>query len=40
MAQLLGDRNFEYAVSAQAKGDSEREQLLFERLEALAGLSH
>lgn len=40
VAQLLGDRNFEYAVSAQAKGDSEREQLLFERLEALAGVSH
>ncbi|OLS59537.1 nucleotidyl transferase AbiEii/AbiGii toxin family protein [Pseudomonas putida] len=40
IALLLGDGNFEYAVSAQAKGDADRENLLFERLEALAGLGH
>ncbi|MCY1562886.1 hypothetical protein D9M68_1003470 [compost metagenome] len=40
IGQLLSDGNFEYAVSAQARGDTERENLLFERLEALAGASH
>lgn len=40
IGQLLGDGNFEYAVSAQARGDAERECLLFERLEALAEASH
>ena len=40
IALLLGDGNFEYAVSAQAKGDADRENLLFERLEALAGVGH
>lgn len=39
IGQLLGDGNFEYAVSAQARGDADRENLLFERLEALAGVS-
>lgn len=33
--QLLQDANFEYAVSSQA-GNSEREKILFERIEALA----
>ncbi|MGE8409344.1 MAG: nucleotidyl transferase AbiEii/AbiGii toxin family protein [Pseudomonas sp.] len=40
IGQLLGDGNFEYAISAQARGDADRENLLFERLEALAGVSH
>ena len=34
--QLLNDSNFEYAVSSQAKGNSEREEILFERIESLA----
>lgn len=38
VAQLLDDKNFEYAVSAQSRGDSDREHLLFERLESLAGI--
>ncbi|HBO6306573.1 MULTISPECIES: nucleotidyl transferase AbiEii/AbiGii toxin family protein [Pseudomonas] len=40
IGQLLSDGNFEYAVSGQARGDTDREKLLFERLEALAGESH
>lgn len=40
IGQLLSDGNFEYAVSAQARGDADRENLVFERLEALAGVSH
>lgn len=36
LAQLLGDGNFEYAVQNQAR-DPDRETLLFERLEILAG---
>lgn len=36
IAKLLGDNNFEYAVSAQSGGDPDREDLLFERLELLA----
>ncbi|WP_411959257.1 hypothetical protein ACK56M_03990 [Pseudomonas sp. s4] len=39
IGQLLTDRNFEYAVNAQARGDADREGLLFERLEALAGVN-
>ncbi|MCQ4327600.1 hypothetical protein CXK94_11725 [Stutzerimonas stutzeri] len=38
VAKLLDDNNFEYAVSAQSRGDSDRENLLFERLESLAGV--
>lgn len=34
--QLLHDSNFEYAVSSQAGGNAEREEILFERIEALA----
>ncbi|MFV0455628.1 MAG: hypothetical protein ACK5NQ_11665 [Pseudomonas sp.] len=40
IARLLSDTNFEYAVSAQARGDRDRENLLFERLEVLAGAHH
>ncbi|WP_425928601.1 hypothetical protein [Pseudomonas sp. NyZ201] len=39
IGQLLRDGNFEYAVSAQARGDAEREALLFERLESIAGVT-
>ena len=38
VAKLLDDKNFQYAVSAQSGGDSGREDLLFERLESLAGV--
>jgi predicted nucleotidyltransferase len=38
VSKLLDDNNFEYAVSAQSRGDSDRENLLFERLESLAGV--
>lgn len=38
VVKLLDDNNFEYAVSAQSRGDSDRENLLFERLESLAGV--
>lgn len=34
--QLLQDPNFEYAVNSQTRGDSEREKILFERIETLA----
>lgn len=33
---LLDDSNFEYAVQSQARGNGDRENLIFERLEALA----
>jgi predicted nucleotidyltransferase len=33
---LLDDANFEYAVASQTRGDKDRENLLFERLEDLA----
>lgn len=36
LGQLLDDDNFQYAVQSQAR-DSDREALLFERLEALIG---
>ena len=39
-SQLLQDRNFEYAVNSQAGGNAEREQILFERIEALAQCGH
>lgn len=39
-SQLLKDANFEYAVSSQAKGNSEREEILFERIETLAQGRH
>ena len=39
-SHLLKDANFEYAVSSQAKGNSEREEILFERIEALAQGRH
>ncbi|MNJ50683.1 hypothetical protein D3C77_459660 [compost metagenome] len=39
IGQLLPDGNFEYAVNAQARGDADRENLLFERLETLAGMN-
>jgi len=40
IGKLLRDGNFEYAVNAQARGDADRENLLFERLEDLAGDKH
>lgn len=39
-SQLLNDTNFEYSVSSQAKGDPEREEILFERIETLAQGRH
>lgn len=36
LATLLDDQNFEYAVSSQARGNTEREEIIFERLEQLA----
>jgi predicted nucleotidyltransferase len=36
LTSLLQDNNFEYAVAAQGKGSSEREQMIFDRLELLA----
>lgn len=36
LAKLMGDTNFEYAVSSQAGRSVDREALLFERLESLA----
>jgi len=36
LRRLLADSNFEHAVSSQSRGDQGREDLLFERLEALA----
>ena len=36
LATLLDDQYFEYAVSSQAAGNSEREEIIFERLEQLA----
>ena len=39
-SHLVKDANFEYAVSSQAKGNSEREEILFERIEALAQGRH
>ena len=33
--ELLGDRNFEFAVSSSANGDSAREAVLFERIELI-----
>lgn len=35
IAALLQERDFDYAVSNQARGDQSREDLIFERLEAL-----
>ena len=35
ISELLKDRDFDYAVSSQARGDQGREDLIFERLEAL-----
>jgi predicted nucleotidyltransferase len=39
-SQLLKDINFEYSVSSQAKGDPEREEILFGRIETLARGRH
>lgn len=36
LAVLLNDSNFEYAVSSQARGNVDREVLIFERLDAFA----
>lgn len=36
LATLLNDQYFEYAVSSQAGGSSEREAIIFERLEQVA----
>ncbi|WP_295748365.1 hypothetical protein [Undibacterium sp.] len=33
--ELLGDRNFEFAVNSAANGDAAREALLFERIELM-----
>ncbi len=38
LSKLLEDQNFEYAVSSQAGGNSEREAIIFQRLEKLATL--
>lgn len=35
LSHLLSERDFDYAVSSQARGDQGREELIFERLEAL-----
>jgi len=35
VTELLNETDFEYAVSSQARGDRGREDLIFERLEAL-----
>ncbi len=37
IGELLQDTNFEYAVNSHAAGSQDRENLLFERLETLAG---
>ncbi len=34
LSRLMADSNFEYAVQATARNDADREQLIFERLEA------
>ncbi|PPI85418.1 hypothetical protein KEHDKFFH_02985 [Marinobacter maroccanus] len=39
-SQLLQDPNFEYAVNSQARGNAEREQILFERIETLTHFGH
>lgn len=36
ISALLKERDFDYAVSNQARGDQDREDLIFERLEKLA----
>ncbi|WP_226986459.1 hypothetical protein [Saccharophagus degradans] len=36
LTPLLKDINFEYAVQSQAKGNAEREDLIFERLDTLS----
>jgi predicted nucleotidyltransferase len=39
ISQLLNVSDFEYAVQSQARGDAGREDVIFERLEALAALT-
>lgn len=39
ISQLLNISDFEYAVQSQARGNAGREEVIFERLEALAGLT-
>ncbi|EPJ48521.1 MAG: hypothetical protein OFPII_05790 [Osedax symbiont Rs1] len=36
LSALLQDSNFEYAVSSQAQGNADREQIIYQRLDALA----
>jgi hypothetical protein len=36
LTSLLQNNNFEYAVASQGKSSSEREQMIFDRLELLA----
>lgn len=36
LGELLGNNDFDYAVQSQVRGDQDRENLLFERLERLS----
>ncbi len=38
ISTLIGDGSFEYAVASQARGNTDRENLIFERLDALTAL--
>jgi predicted nucleotidyltransferase len=35
LTQLRGDRNFEFAVASAARGDDDRESLIFDRIDAV-----